>query len=399
MSKKSAIMSTYGRMPIAFSHGQGSWLFDTNGTKYFDALTGIAVCGLGHAHPAVAEAINRQANKLCHCSNLYQMPLQEDLAKKLCQVSGMESAFFCNSGAEANEAAIKLARLYGHNKGIDKPAIIVMENSFHGRTIATLSATGNRKVQAGFEPLLSGFIRAPFNDADVLRTIATTNNNVVAIMLEPVQGEGGIRAAEPGYFKAVREICDRHDWLMITDEVQSGNGRCGRYFAYQELGQTPDIVTTAKGLGNGFPIGACLARGDAAETFKPGHHGSTFGGNPLACAAALTVIERIEQDGLATRAKTLGSRIRQQLSQAFEGSDYVKEIRGLGLMIGVELTSSCTELVPLAQSQGLLINVTQDRTVRLLPPLTMSDEEAAHLVSTLTRLIKLYAGDDRQQPR
>lgn len=395
-----SLMSTYGRLPVAFSHGKGCWLFDTNGKKYFDALSGIAVNGLGHAHPAVTEAINQQASKLIHCSNLYQIPLQNQLGDLLCKQSAMEKVFFCNSGAEANEAAIKLARLYGHKKGIRKPAVIVMENSFHGRTLATLSATGNRKVQAGFEPLLTGFIRAPFNQVAALETIAETNSNVVAVMLEPIQGEGGIRIASEAYLRNVRELCDQHGWLLIFDEVQSGNGRTGHYFCYQHYDDVlPDIVTTAKGLGNGLPIGACMARQQAAETFYPGSHGSTFGGNPLACAAALAVVRQLNRQQLMTRAAFLGELIVGELKKQLGKADYIKEIRGCGLLIGIEMCDPCPELVPLAQTQGLLINVTQENVIRLLPPLIMSDDEAGYLIEQLIRLIKLYAGDDRQHPR
>ena len=398
MAAKS-LMTTYSRLPVAFSHGQGCWLYDVGGKKYFDALSGIAVCGLGHAHPALTEAISQQASILTHCSNLYEIPLQSQLGDLICKQAGMERVFFCNSGAEANEAAIKLARLHGHKNRIDKPAVGVMENAFHGRTIATLSATGNRKVQAGFEPLVSGFIRAPFNDLRTLESIAETNSSVSAVMLEPIQGEGGINIASADYLQAVRALCDRNNWLLIFDEVQSGNGRSGHYFAFQKYGVTPDVVTTAKGLGNGFPIGACLAYGQAANLFHPGNHGSTFGGNPLACAAAMTVIRQINRNNLMQRARNLGDYILGQLNITFGKLDYIKEIRGSGLLIGIEMAESCPELVPLAQSQGLLINVTQDKVIRLLPPLIMSDQEATYLVENLTKLIRLYAGDDRKYPR
>ncbi|WLQ11545.1 aspartate aminotransferase family protein [Hahella aquimaris] len=393
------LMNTYGRLPIAFTHGEGCWLYDTQGNRYFDSVTGIAVCGLGHAHPAVSEAVCSQSKKLLHCSNLYQVPLQQQLGDLLCQVAGMDSVFFCNSGAEANEAAIKLARLYGKKKGIESPSIIVMDNSFHGRTLATLSATGNRKVQAGFEPLVSGFVRAPYNDMRTLENIARANNNIVAVLMEPIQGEGGVNIAPVEYLHAVRKLCDSKGWLLMLDEVQTGNGRTGAYFAYQDYGIAPDVVTTAKGLGNGVPIGACLAKGVASEVFHPGSHGSTFGGNPLACAAAMAVIKTIQSNNLAERARTLGEQILSKLKQELGGAEYIKDIRGKGLMIGIEMTESCPELVPLAQTVGLLINVTSDRVIRLLPALTMTDVEAEHLVTTLVRLIKLYAADDRKKPR
>ena len=393
------LMNTYGKLPIAFSKGEGCWLYDTNENRYFDAISGIAVCGLGHAHPAVTDAISKQAALITHCSNLYRIPLQEELGALLCKISDMDNVFFCNSGAEANEAAIKLARLYGRKKGIENPAIIVMENSFHGRTLATLSATGNRKVQAGFEPLVRGFVRAPFNDFPTLQHIASVNNNVVAVLMEPVQGEGGVVTADEEYLKAVAQLCKEQEWLLMLDEVQTGNGRTGDYFAYQGYGITPDVVTTAKGLGNGFPIGACLAKGLASEVFHPGSHGSTFGGNPLACAAAKAVIKTIQSQHLAERARSLGERLLAQFRGELEGADYIKGIRGRGLMIGIEMKDPCPELVPLAQAQGLLINVTQDKVIRLLPPLIMTDAEADHLADTLCTLIKLYAGDDRKRPR
>ena len=393
------LLNTYGRLPIAFDHAHGVWLHDTKGQRYFDTFSGIAVCGLGHVHPAVTEAIREQAGKLVHCSNLFHTEQQHRLAQKLCKISGMDGVFLSNSGAEANEAAIKLARLYGHSKGIAAPAIIVMERSFHGRTLATLSATGNRKVQAGFEPLVSGFVRAPFNDLKAVENIARSNANVVAIMVEPLQGEGGVYEADPCYLRGLREICDQQEWLLMLDEVQTGNGRTGRYFAYQHTDVIPDVVTTAKGLGNGFPIGACLAKGATAELFQPGHHGSTFGGNPLACAAALAVINTIEGENLCERAEKLGNSLLKYFRDHFEGADYVRDIRGQGLMIGIEMSEPCPELVLLAKTQGLLLNVTADRVIRLLPALTMTDEEAAFLADQVVRIIKLYAADDRERPR
>ncbi len=391
------IMNTYNRLSVAFDHGAGAWLYDTDGNKYLDALSGIAVCGLGHSHPAVTHAICEQAAHLIHTSNLYTIPLQQRLAERLCAISGMDSVFFGNSGAEANEAAIKLARRYGHQKGIDNPAIIVMENSFHGRTLATLSATGNRAVQVGFEPLVSGFVRAPYDDVDAIRTIAANNPNVVAILVEPVQGEAGIRIPADNYLNQLRDICDEHEWLLMLDEVQTGNGRTGEYFAFQHNAILPDVVTTAKGLGNGVPIGACLAAGKAATILSPGAHGSTYGGNPLACAAALAVVDTIQDENLCQRAEQLGKRICDGFREQLGDSDYILEIRNKGLMIGIELTEAGTELAVLAKVKGILLNVTGGgRVVRLLPPLIMSDSEADLLVNTLSKLIQIYAADERE---
>ncbi len=393
------LLNTYGRLPIAFDHAQGVWMHDTEGQRYFDTFTGIAVCGLGHVHPAVTEAIREQSGRLVHCSNQFHNTQQARLAARLCQIAGMDGVFLCNSGAEANEAAIKLARLFGHSKGIKSPAIIVMERAFHGRTLATLSATGNRKVQAGFEPLVTGFVRAPFNDLQAIEAIARSNPNVVGVLVEPIQGEGGVHLAGSDYLPGLRQICDREDWLLMLDEVQTGNGRTGRYFAYQHDGIVPDVVTTAKGLGNGVPIGACLARGEAAKLFQPGHHGSTFGGNPLACAAGLAVIETLEKENLYRRAHELGNFIQAELRDHLEGAEYIRDIRGKGLMIAIEMVEPCPELVPLAKTLGLLLNVIADRVIRLLPALTMTDEEARLMVEQLIRVIKLYAADDRDRPR
>jgi acetylornithine aminotransferase len=389
-------MNVFNRLSVAFDHGEGAWLYDTDGNKYLDALCGIAVTGLGHAHPAVTRAISEQAGKLIHCSNLYTIPLQEQLAAKLTRISGMDNAFFANSGAEANEAAIKLARRYGHGRNIDNPVIIVMEQSFHGRTLATLSATGNRASQQGFEPLVSGFVRVPFDDVEAVRQVARNNPNVVAILVEPIQGEGGIHIPADDYLQQLREICDQHQWLLMLDEVQSGNGRTGRYFAYQHTDILPDVVTTAKGLGNGFPIGACLARGIAAEVLTPGSHGTTYGGNPLACAAAIAVVDTIEQDNLCQRATELGNRIADGFRIQLGGATYVKEIRNKGLMIGIELAEAGSELAVLAKVKGILLNVTGGgRVVRLLPPLILSDQEADLLVNTVAQLIRVYAGEER----
>ena len=381
------VMNTYGRMPVNFVSGNGSYLEDTEGKRYLDGLTGIAVCGLGHAHPHVAQAIAKQASTLIHTSNLYEIPLQTALAERLCRKSGMDNVFFSNSGAEANEAAIKLARLKGNNKGIKSPCIVVVDGSFHGRTMATLTATGNRKVHAGFEPLLSGFVRAPFNDIDAIENIASNNPNVVGLLVEPILGEGGIHIPKTGYLAALRKICDQYDWLMMVDEVQTGNARTGKYFAFQHEGIMPDVVTTAKGLGNGMPIGACLAHGEAASLFVPGNHGSTFGGNPLACAAAHAVIDVIEQENLEERALVLGERIQAGFRKVLDGNNNVKEIRGAGLMIAVQLNDDAPDLVHRALADGVLINVTQGNIVRLLPPLTMTDAEADELVAKVAGLI------------
>jgi len=384
------LMHTYQRLPVTFEHGEGSWLVDQQGKRYLDALGGIAVCGLGHAHPALTQAISDQAGKLLHVSNLYGIAEQQLLGEVLCRLSSMDRVFFGNSGAEANEAAIKLARLHGHQKGIEKPAIVVMENSFHGRTLATLSATGNRRVQAGFEPLVQGFVRVPFDDLDAIRALAINHSNVVAILVEPIQGEGGIRIPDIGYLEAIRAICDENQWLMMLDEIQTGMGRTGRYFAFQHTEAVPDVVTLAKALGNGVPIGACLARGAAAELFAPGNHGSTFGGNPLACRAGLSVCDTLESENLPARAAQLGEMLLHQFRAALSSIDGIQEVRGLGLMIGIELDRPCGELVGMALDAGLLINVTAGNVVRLLPPLILSNEEATQLVTLLSGLIKEF---------
>lgn len=388
----SHLMNTYGRLPVAFSHGQGAWLFDTDGKRYLDALSGIAVNTLGHAHPVLVKTLAEQVAALIHVSNLYRIPGAETVSDRLAALSGMSEVFFCNSGCEANEAAIKLARLYGHGRGVELPGIIVMEHAFHGRTLATLSATGNRKVQAGFEPLTPGFYRVPFDDIDAIRTVATHNRNIVAVLFEPVQGEGGIHPAHVPYMQALRTLCDEQQWLFMVDEVQCGIGRTGRWFAHQHAGIRPDVMTLAKGLGSGVPIGACLAAGRAAGVFKPGNHGSTFGGNPLACAAALTTLDVIESDGLMRNAEHQGEVIRAGLAEALAGVAGVREIRGQGLMIGVELDRPCGALVGAALDAGLLINVTSDSVVRLLPPLIFNDEESRQLVDMLAQLIRNFLG-------
>ncbi|MCL5668662.1 MAG: aspartate aminotransferase family protein [Gammaproteobacteria bacterium] len=385
------LMSTHSRLPVAFDHGRGAWLWDTQGKKYLDAIAGIAVCGLGHAHPAVAEALCAQAQRLLHTSNVYRITKQEELGAQLTRVSGMDKAFFCNSGAEANEAAIKLARLHGHRKNIAVPAIIVMEGSFHGRTLATLTATGNKKIQAGFEPLVQGFVRAPYNDIGALNRIAQKNPDIAAVLVEPVQGEGGIQIPDDDYLAAIRAVCDERGWLMMLDEVQTGMCRTGKWFAFHHTGVTPDVMTLAKSLGNGVPIGACLARGAAAELFQPGSHATTFGGNPLVCSAALAVVKTLEQEKLDERAALLGARMLAGFARALEGLNHVTAIRGKGLMIGIELDRPCADLVQRALAQGLLINVTAERVVRLLPPLVISETEADQIVAGVSGLIKDFA--------
>lgn len=383
-------MNTYSRLPVTFVKGEGVWLWDDQGKKYLDALAGIAVCGIGHCHPKLVKAISDQAGTLIHTSNLYHIDKQEKLAKKLAILSGLNKSFFCNSGAEANEAAIKLARLYGHNKGIDLPTIIVMENSFHGRTMATLTASGNRKVQAGFEPLLTGFSRVPFNDLDAITQVSAHNKNVVAILVEPYQGEGGVNVPQVGYLKELRRICDENGWLLMLDEVQCGIGRSGKWFAFQNSGIVPDVITLAKSLGSGVPIGACIAGNVAGEIFKPGSHASTFGGNPLACTAAITTLDIIKEEDLMCNALEQGDFMRKSFQEQLGNLDNVAEIRGQGLMIGIELTKPCSELVKIALKQGLLLNVTSDKVVRLLPPLIIKKNETEQIVNMVSTLIKEF---------
>ncbi len=382
------LMNTYARLPVAFAYGQGGWLFDEAGKRYLDALAGIAVNTLGHGHPRLVSALTAQAAKLIHTSNLYRIPQQEQLADRLASLAGMDEVFFCNSGCEANEAAIKLARLYGHQRGVDTPAIIVMDKAFHGRTLATLSATGSRKVQAGFEPLVSGFVRVPFDDLATIEGVAQHNANVVAVLFEPIQGEGGINLAHHDYMRALRRICSERGWLFMVDEVQCGLGRTGKWFAHQHAGITPDVMTLAKGLGSGLPIGACLASGRAAGVFKPGNHGSTFGGNPLACVAALTTLDVIESDGLMLNAHALGERIRAGFASALANTKGVVDIRGDGLMIGIELDRPCGEIVQRGLDAGVLLNVTADKVVRMLPPLIFSEADADQLVAMASALIR-----------
>lgn len=386
------LMNTYGRLPVAFSHGEGSWLIDTEGKRYLDALSGIAVNTLGHNHPKLVSAIAAQAAKVLHTSNIYRIPQAEQLSDRLAALSGMSEVFFCNSGCEANEAAIKLARFYGHQKGVDNPVVIVMEKAFHGRTLATLSATGNRKAQAGFEPLVSGFVRVPYNDLPAIEAVVNSNQNVVAVMLEAIQGEGGIHLASPELLQGLRQLCDDKELLLICDEVQCGMGRTGTWFGFQHAGILPDVVSLAKGLGGGVPIGACLAAGKAAGLFHPGNHGSTFGGNPLACTAALTTIGAMETEGLLENAVTVGDGIRHGFAEALKGVPGVVDIRGKGLMIGIELDRPCGGLVTQALDAGLLINVTAERVVRLLPALNFSVAEGEELVNRLAPLIRTFLG-------
>jgi len=386
----SHLMNTYARLPVTFVRGEGAWLWDTKGKRYLDGLAGIAVNTLGHAHPRFTAALNEQIGKLIHCSNVYQVNEQALLSDKLCKLSNMQEVFFCNSGCEANEAAIKLARMYGHKQGIESPAIIVMEKAFHGRTLATLSATGNRKVQAGFEPLVKGFIRVPYNDLEAIHQVKQNNRDVAAVLVEPIQGEGGIKQLDVDYLQQLRQICDEHNWLLMLDEVQSGIGRTGKWFAHQHTHILPDVMTLAKGLGSGVPIGACLTAGKASGTFEPGNHGSTFGGNPLSCTAGMETLNIVEHDKLLDHAETLGQFIRLGLATTLQDVKGIVEIRGQGLMIGIELDRPCGDLVKLALAQGLLINVTADSVIRLLPPLVMGQDEAQQLLDILCPLIKEF---------
>jgi acetylornithine aminotransferase len=387
MSDNNHLMTTYAPMNVTFDHGEGAWLWDTEGKQYLDALSGIAVCGLGHANPAVAKAVSEQASKLIHTSNLYQIENQQQLADALCRLSGLDRVFFSNSGAEANEAAIKIARMYGKVNGVSSPSIIVMENSFHGRTLATLTATGNRNAQAGFEPLVQGFIRAPFNNIEAIENIAANSSNIVAVMVEPIQGEGGINIPDADYLVKLREICDKNNWLLILDEIQTGMARTGEWFAFQHTGIVPDIMTLAKSLGNGVPIGACVANEKAASVMKPGSHGSTFGGNPLACAAGLAVIDTIEKENLVEQANSNGNKLLDSLKKNLAGIDGVADIRGMGLMIGIALQPPCKELVTAALQDGLLISVQSDHVIRLLPPLNITDEQIQLISDKLATLV------------
>ena len=384
------LMNTYKKLPVAFARGEGAWLWDTDGKRYLDALAGIAVSGLGHAHPRLVKAIAEQAGHIIHTSNLVEIPEQDALADKLCEISGMDNVFFCNSGAEANECAIKIARLHAHQRGIQNPQIIVMERAWHGRTLATLAATGSRKAQAGFEPLVTGFIRVPYNDLEAIRQVAQHSQNVVAVLTEVLQGEGGITAARADYLQGLRALCDSQQWLLMIDEVQSGIGRTGKWFSYQHAGLLPDVLPLAKGLGSGVPIGACLARGVAAQVFKPGNHGTTFGGGPLVSVAALTTLQVMEEDGLLDNAAKVGNIIKTGLQAALKDVSGVKEIRGQGLMLGVELDRPCGAIVERALQAGLLTNVTQDNVIRLLPPLIYTPAEGEKLVELLVPVIKAF---------
>ncbi len=377
-------------MPVTFTHGDGVWLYDEQGKKYLDGLSGIAVCGLGHAHPDVTRTIQEQAARLIHTSNVFHIKEQELLAAKLTSMARMEQVFFANSGAEANEAAIKLTRLFGHKKGIETPSIIVMEKAFHGRTMATLTASGSRKVQAGFEPLVPGFIRAPFNDLDAIHTIAANREDVVAVMVEPIQGEGGIYPAEEGYLRALANLCEQNDWMLILDEIQTGNGRTGKLYSCMHYDIQPDILTTAKGLGNGMPIGACLMSKRAKDLFKPGNHGSTFGGNPLACATALTVLEVIERDKLCERVTKNSALLMDKLISNLGEHPHVKAIRGKGYMIGIELDRPANDMRVMGLENQVLFNVTAETVVRLLPPLIISEDEIDELVDRITRTINQF---------
>jgi acetylornithine aminotransferase len=390
------VMNTYGRLPFALSHGRGCRVWDTEGREYLDALGGIAVNTLGHAHPKLVPALTDQIGKLIHCSNYYQAPLQEQLAAKLCELSGLTNAFFCSTGLEANEAALKIARKFGHDKGIDRPEIIVYEKAFHGRSIATLSATGNPKIQAGFGPLVEGFVRVPLNDVAAIEEVANTRPNVVAVFLEVIQGEGGINPTTVPYLQALRRLCDEHDWLLMLDEVQCGIGRTGKWFAHQWAGIQPDVMPLAKGLGSGVPVGAVVCGRRAATVLGPGNHGTTFGGNPLAMRAGIETLAVMEQDHLLENAATVGAALQAALARELAdltGPDGVTEIRGQGLMIGIELGRPCGELLGRAAEAGLLISVTADRVIRLVPPLILSAAEAERIVTILCPLIRGFLAE------
>ncbi len=386
-----ALLPTYARKAISFTHGEGAWLWDEQGERYLDALSGIAVCGLGHAHPAVATALSEQAQKLVHTSNIYRIQKQEQLGTRLCEISGMEKVFFCNSGAEANESAIKLARMHGHRKGIQQPHTLVFENSFHGRTMATLTATGNRAAHAGFEPLVPGFIRAHYDNIGAIRQLCAQHKQLSAILVEPIQGEGGIHIPSPDFLPQLRAICDDYDLLLMIDEVQTGNGRTGTWYGYQQANILPDVMTTAKGLGNGVPIGACLTRTKANDLFKPGNHGSTFGGNPLACAAGLAVLDTIEQQQLLSHVTKTSELLLNTLKQRLSQHPLCHNIRGQGMMLGIELTQPCAEIVDIALEQKLLLNVTAGNVIRLLPPLIIDNEQVELIAEGVTRCVEIFA--------
>ena len=385
----SHLMQTYAPQPVAFARGEGAWLWDTEGKRYLDALAGIAVNGLGHNHPAIVRAISEQAARLIHTSNLFRVPEQERAAERICKLAAMDNAFFTNSGSESNECALKIARLYGHNRGVENSTVVVMEKAWHGRTLATLSATGSRKAQAGFEPLMGGFLRVPYNDFAAIERIAD-NPSIVAVLMEVLQGEGGIHVADAEYLRKLRALCDRREWLLMIDEVQSGIGRTGKWFAHQWAGIVPDVMPLAKGLGSGVPVGACLARGAAAKVFKPGNHGTTFGGGPLVCAAVLATLDTIEKDGLLEHAGRMGEVLKSGLEQALAGVAGVKEVRGMGLMLGVELDRPCAEVVKRCLDAGLVTNVTADKVIRILPPLVLDEAQARQLVEILSGVVKAF---------
>ncbi len=386
----SHVMNTYARLPVAFVRGQGVWLYDAADKKYLDALAGIAVNTLGYAHPRLVRALTEQIGRVIHTSNLFQMPLQEEAADRIAAITGLDEVFFCNSGLEANEAALKVARKYGHDRGIAEPAIIVMEKAFHGRSLATLSASGSRKVQAGFEPLVQGFVRVPLNDLDAVRQVAERNKNVVAVFVEPIQGEGGINLARMEYLRGLKEICDRHEWLFMSDEVQCGLGRTGKWFVYQHAGIEPDVVPLAKGLASGVPVGACVVGRRARGVFKPGNHGSTFGGNPLAMCGVVTTLDTMKEEDLLTNAVQVGNAIRDGLAAALKGVAGVTEIRGMGMMIGVELDRPCGDIVKTALERGLVVNVTAENVIRLLPPLVMNADEGRQVVERLAPIVREF---------
>lgn len=387
------VMGTYGRLPIALSHGRGCRVWDTEGKEYLDGLGGIAVNTLGHAHPRLVPALQEQVARLIHCSNYYHVPLQEQLAARLCELSGLDNVFFCSTGLEANEAAIKIARKFGHDKGIDRPEIVVYEKAFHGRSIATLSATGNTKVQAGFGPLVEGFVRVPLNDIAALEEVARTRPQVTAVFLEVIQGEGGINPTTNEYLREVRALCDRQDWLLMLDEVQCGIGRTGKWFAHQWAGIRPDVMPLAKGLGSGVPVGAVVAGPRASRVLGPGNHGTTFGGNPLAMRAGVETLRIMEEDGLLENARTVGAALRAGLERELAGVDGVVEIRGAGLMLGIELARPCGALLGRAAEAGLLLSVTADRVIRLVPPLILGEAEAAEIVSILCPLVRAFLAE------
>jgi acetylornithine aminotransferase len=395
----SHVMNTYARQPVAFVRGEGVWLWDDKGKRYLDALAGIAVNTLGHRHPRLVHALGEQINRVIHTSNLFEQPLQEAAAERICAITGLEEVFFCNSGLEANEAAIKIARKYGNDRGVKDPAIIVMEKAFHGRSLATLSATGSRKVHAGFEPLVSGFVRVPLNDLEAVERVAETNRSVVAVFVEPIQGEGGIHVARIDYLKGLKAICERREWLFMSDEVQCGLGRTGKWFVYQHAGFLPDVVPLAKGLGSGVPVGACVAGGRAKGIFKPGNHGSTFGGNPLAMTAVITTLDTMRDEGLLENAARVGGAMLEGLRASLGGLPGVAEVRGMGLMIGVELERPCGELVRAALEAGLVINVTADNVIRILPPLVLSEAEGREVLERLVPLVKAFLAQAAAQPQ